>query len=227
MQLIKIDNVSKIYKTGSNENEVLKDVNLEIRAGENISIIGPSGSGKSTLLNIMGLLSLPTGGSITVAGQDTKKMSEKDKAALRNSCFGYISQDFALMEDETVFENVEIPLLYNRRERYTKRARALKVRETLARVGIAEKMNDKAKTLSGGQRQRVAIARALINSPKILLCDEPTGSLDKKTGSEIIDLLMSVSSKSGKAMVLVTHDLELAKRCEVQTAMRDKNIVNI
>lgn len=226
-QLMNLSDVSKFYKTRNNVNEVLSNVNIEISDGQTISIIGPSGVGKSTLLNIIGLVTIPSSGSVVVSNKDTRHMSEKEIAALRNKFFGYVTQDFGLMENETVFENVQIPLLYNKSFTGGKRAKINRVREVLEQVYISEKMYEKAKTLSGGQRQRVAIARALVNDPKILLCDEPTGSLDMETGEEIFALLMEVSSKSNKTLILATHNLKLAAQCSIQLKIQNKTLSQI
>lgn len=225
-QLIHLEDVSKTFKTKNNVNEVLSHINMEILSGQNISIIGPSGVGKSTLLNLIGLTTVPSAGSVIVSQKDTKKMNEKELAALRNQFFGYVTQDFGLIEDETVLENVEIPLLYNKNFVGGKRARIKQVQKVLEQVSISEKMYEKAKTLSGGQRQRVAIARALVNEPKLLLCDEPTGSLDAETGEEIFDLLNEVSAKTNKTLILVTHNLQLAARCPIQLQIQHKALLH-
>ncbi|MBT1279369.1 ABC transporter ATP-binding protein, partial [Thermoanaerobacter sp. AC272] len=189
--LIKIENVKKEYISGKKKNLVLKGVNLEINEGEKIAIVGPSGSGKTTLLNIIGLLLPATEGEVYLAGKRASSLKEKERAKLRNKFFGYIFQEFLLVEEDTVFQNIEIPLLYSLTKK-TKSEKRKMVEEVLEKVGLEVKINEKVRNLSGGERQRVAIARAIINDPEVILADEPTGSLDAENGEKIMDILESL-----------------------------------
>jgi putative ABC transport system ATP-binding protein len=181
--LIKTENVKKEYMSGKKKNLVLKGVNLEINAGEKIAIVGPSGSGKTTLLNIIGLLLPATEGEVYLAGKRASTLKEKERAKLRNKFFGYVFQEFLLVEEDTVFQNIEIPLLYSLTKK-TKSEKRKMVEEVLEKVGLEVKINEKVRNLSGGERQRVAIARAIINDPEVILADEPTGSLDAENGKK-------------------------------------------
>ncbi|ABY94596.1 ABC transporter ATP-binding protein [Thermoanaerobacter sp. CM-CNRG TB177] len=210
--LIKTENVKKEYMSGKKKNLVLKGVNLEINAGEKIAIVGPSGSGKTTLLNIIGLLLPATEGEVYLAGKRASTLKEKERAKLRNKFFGYVFQEFLLVEEDTVFQNIEIPLLYSLTKK-TKSEKRKMVEEVLEKVGLEVKINEKVRNLSGGERQRVAIARAIINDPEVILADEPTGSLDAENGEKIMDILESLVDK-GKTLLIVTHNEAIAKRCD-------------
>ncbi|GAB6116447.1 ABC transporter ATP-binding protein [Thermoanaerobacter brockii subsp. lactiethylicus] len=210
--LIKIENVKKEYISGKKKNLVLKGVNLEINEGEKIAIVGPSGSGKTTLLNIIGLLLPATEGEVYLDGKRASSLKEKERAKLRNKFFGYIFQEFLLVEEDTVFQNIEIPLLYSLTKK-TKSEKRKMVEEVLEKVGLEVKINEKVRNLSGGERQRVAIARAIINDPEVILADEPTGSLDAENGEKIVDILESLVDK-GKTLLIVTHNEAIAKRCD-------------
>lgn len=210
--LIKIENVKKEYISGKKKNLVLKGVNLEINEGEKIAIVGPSGSGKTTLLNIIGLLLPATEGEVYLAGKRASSLKEKERAKLRNKFFGYIFQEFLLVEEDTVFQNIEIPLLYSLTKK-TKSEKRKMVEKVLEKVGLEVKINEKVRNLSGGERQRVAIARAIINDPEVILADEPTGSLDAENGEKIVDILESLVDK-GKTLLIVTHNEAIAKRCD-------------
>ncbi|ABY93635.1 ABC transporter ATP-binding protein [Thermoanaerobacter sp. X514] len=210
--LIKIENVKKEYISGKKKNLVLKGVNLEINEGEKIAIVGPSGSGKTTLLNIIGLLLPVTEGEVYLAGKRASSLKEKERAKLRNKFFGYVFQEFLLVEEDTVFQNIEIPLLYSLTKK-TKSEKRKMVEKVLEKVGLEVKINEKVRNLSGGERQRVAIARAIINDPEVILADEPTGSLDAENGEKIVDILESLVDK-GKTLLIVTHNEAIAKRCD-------------
>ena len=210
--LIKIENVKKEYISGKKKNLVLKGVNLEINAGEKIAIVGPSGSGKTTLLNIIGLLLPATEGEVYLAGKRASSLKEKERAKLRNKFFGYVFQEFLLVEEDTVFQNIEIPLLYSLTKK-TKSEKRKMVEKVLEKVGLEVKINEKVRNLSGGERQRVAIARAIINDPEVILADEPTGSLDAENGEKIMDIVESLVDK-GKTLLIVTHNEAIAKRCD-------------
>lgn len=204
---ININALYKSYKNGDEITEVLKNVTLEVRDGEFAAIIGPSGSGKSTLMNIIGCLDRPTRGSYELAGQDTGKMSDKRLANIRNEHIGFVFQSFNLLPQYTALENVELAMLYSHAP--PKKARK-KARETLAALGLKDRLKYKPNQLSGGQKQRVAIARAIVNAPSIILADEPTGSLDSKTGREVLDIFRDLN-RQGKTIIIVTHDLGIAK----------------
>lgn len=200
--MIRVENVYKYYLMGKEKFYALRNINLKIKRGEFVAIIGPSGSGKSTLLNIIGGLDCPSEGKVFVENQDIFKFNDKKISEYRLNKIGFVFQFFYLEPNYTVYENVVIPLIFSR-----KNSREKRVKEILEKVGLSQKMKNRAVELSGGERQRVAIARAIINDPNILLCDEPTGNLDSKTGLSIIQLLKELN-KEGKTVVMVTHNLE-------------------
>ena len=206
--MIKLQNVEKVYRTSSIETLALNNINLDVKRGEFISIMGPSGCGKSTLLNIMGLLDEPSKGTIDIDGSRVTKYRDKDIAHLRNQKLGFIFQSFHLINDLSVIDNVEIPLLY--RSSTIKQRREL-AQEALERVGLSNRVKHFPKQLSGGQKQRVAIARAIVGKPEIILADEPTGNLDSAMGNEILNILQSLN-EDGATIVMVTHDDAMAKR---------------
>lgn len=211
-EIIRLENISKSFKMGNENKEILSNLNICINSGQRIAIVGPSGVGKTTLLNIIGLIMQPSTGEVFVKNKNVKNYTEKEIAKLRNKLFGYVMQDFALIEEDTVFENIVIPLLYTDIN-ISKKNKLIMVQNALKRVSLEEKLYEKAKNLSGGQRQRVAIARAIINEPQLLLCDEPTGSLDTKTGDEIFSLLEDVTT-GDRSLLVVTHNEKLASRCK-------------
>ena len=219
--LLRFEDISKIYRNNGIQVEALKHVNLEIDEGESVAIMGASGSGKSTLLNIMGCMDKATEGEYYINGINIRNYSDKKMAGLRNEVFGFVMQDFGLIERCTVEKNVMLPLYYSKKHKKEKKKR---VEEMLDKVGLLEKKQQLAMRLSGGQRQRVAIARALINDASILLCDEPTGALDQKTGKEIIDIFSDVNQQ-GKTVILVTHDPNVAKSCHRVLSISDGEIV--
>lgn len=204
--MIKLEGISKIYRTKEVETIALENVNLEVGDGAFISVMGPSGCGKSTLLNIMGLLDEPTTGMVCINNTTTDNMKDKELANFRNKTLGFVFQSFHLVNSLNVLDNVELPLLY--RKHVTKRTERAK--EVLERVGLSHRTKHFPSQLSGGQCQRVAIARALIGNPKIILADEPTGNLDSKMGAEIIELLHQLN-REGTTIVMVTHDEQIAK----------------
>lgn len=206
--MIKLENVTKIFRTNEIETMALENMNLEVKKGEFLSIMGPSGCGKSTLLNIMGLLDVPTSGTIQVAGTDTHNMSDREMAAFRNKTLGFVFQSFHLINSLNVLDNVELPLLYRNVSAKERRERA---EEVLHKVGMTHRMRHMPTQLSGGQCQRVAIARAIIGNPEIILADEPTGNLDSKMGIEVMDLLCQLNSEDGRTIVMVTHNNDQAK----------------
>jgi putative ABC transport system ATP-binding protein len=206
--MIKLQNVEKVYRTSSIETLALNNINLDVKKGEFVSIMGPSGCGKSTLLNIIGLLDAPSKGIIEIDGRKVERFNDKEIAPLRNKMLGFIFQSFHLINDLSVIDNVEIPLLY--RPTNAKQRREL-AEEALEKVGLANRMKHFPKQLSGGQKQRVAIARAIVGKPEIILADEPTGNLDSAMGNEIINILQSLN-EDGATIVMVTHDDAMAKR---------------
>ena len=206
--MIKLENVTKIFRTNEIETLALENLNLEVEKGEFLSIMGPSGCGKSTLLNIMGLLDVPTSGTVQVAGTDTHNMNDREMAAFRNKTLGFVFQSFHLINSLNVIDNVELPLLY--RNVSAKERREL-AEEVLHKVGMTHRMRHMPTQLSGGQCQRVAIARAIIGNPEIILADEPTGNLDSKMGAEVMDLLRQLNGEDGRTIVMVTHNNDQAK----------------
>lgn len=206
--MIKLENVTKIFRTNEIETLALENLNLEVEKGEFLSIMGPSGCGKSTLLNIMGLLDVPTSGTVQVAGTDTHSMNDREMAAFRNKTLGFVFQSFHLINSLNVIDNVELPLLYRNVSAKERREMA---EEVLHKVGMTHRMRHMPTQLSGGQCQRVAIARAIIGNPEIILADEPTGNLDSKMGTEVMDLLRQLNREDGRTIVMVTHNNDQAK----------------
>lgn len=206
--MIKLENVTKIFRTNEIETLALENLNLEVAKGEFLSIMGPSGCGKSTLLNIMGLLDVPTSGTVQVAGTDTHNMNDREMAAFRNKTLGFVFQSFHLINSLNVIDNVELPLLYRN---VSAKERHELAEEVLHKVGMTHRMRHMPTQLSGGQCQRVAIARAIIGNPEIILADEPTGNLDSKMGTEVMDLLRQLNREDGRTIVMVTHNNDQAK----------------
>jgi putative ABC transport system ATP-binding protein len=223
MALIELRNLSKTYDLGEVKVRALKSVSLEIGAGEFVALIGPSGSGKSTLMNTLGCLDRPTDGSYRLAGEEVAGMNPDQLAQIRNRRIGFIFQNFNLLARTTAMENVEVPLLYNRG--CPRRERKRLATAMLTRVGLGDRMDHRPNQLSGGQQQRVAIARALINKPPILLCDEPTGNLDTRTSREIMALFRDLNESEGLTVILVTHDLEVARRARRALVLVDGEVV--
>ena len=205
--LISLNNVYKIYNVGGEEVRALDGIDLEINENEYLAIMGPSGSGKSTLMNMIGCLDTPSSGVYQFEGEMVQEMNDDQLASIRNRKIGFIFQTFNLLPKATAQHNVEIPLIYGN-IRKTKRVNLSK--EALHSVGLSDRMQHKPNELSGGQRQRVAIARALVNSPSIILADEPTGNLDSKSGQEIMGILDQLHQK-GNTIILVTHEDEIAQ----------------
>jgi putative ABC transport system ATP-binding protein len=201
--MIRLESVEKVYRTEKIETVALSEVNLEVDAGEFVSVMGPSGCGKSTLLNIMGLLDAPTSGRLHLNGSAVGSYRDKDLAATRNREIGFVFQTFHLIPDLSVLDNVEIPLLYRRLGAAERHRRA---HAALDRVGLASRVHHFPSQLSGGQQQRVAIARAIVGQPRILLADEPTGNLDSQMGDEIMAILSSLNADEKSTVVMVTHD---------------------
>lgn len=206
--VISLTDINKLYRTKEIETLALENVNLSINEGEFVSIMGPSGCGKSTLLNIIGLLDRPTSGTVKIDGTEASSMGDRALARFRNSELGFVFQNFHLINSLNVIDNVEIPLLYRSVTAKHRRELAMKV---LERVGLAHRINHYPSQLSGGQCQRVAIARAIVGNPKIILADEPTGNLDSKMGTEIMEILHSLNTDDHRTIVMVTHNESQAK----------------
>jgi len=209
--MIKLQNITKVYKTKTIETTALNDIDIHVPKGEFLSIMGPSGCGKSTLLNIIGLLDEPSGGTIIVDGQSVKNYASKATAQFRNEKLGFIFQSFHLIPDLNVIDNVELPLLY--RSVSSKERKRLS-EEALEAVGLANRKSHFPSQLSGGQKQRVAIARAIVGQPEIILADEPTGNLDSVMGDEVMAILTSLNKDKGTTIVMVTHDERMAKKTD-------------
>lgn len=219
--MIKLDNISKVYKTGAISLEALKDINITIEQGEFISIMGPSGSGKSTLMNIIGCLDTSTSGDYYLDEDNVAGLTFDQLSEIRNQKIGFVFQSFNLLPYSTAFENIELPMLYNGKKT---KARKQRVKELLERVGLLDWALHKPTELSGGQQQRVAIARSLVNDPPILLADEPTGNLDSKSGFEIMEIFNDLW-KSGKTILMVTHDSKIAEYSQRTIDLFDGKVV--
>jgi putative ABC transport system ATP-binding protein len=205
--VIRTEHLSKQYETEAGPVPVLKDVNLEIRGGEFVAVMGPSGSGKSTFMNILGCLDLPTGGKYVLDGRDVATLDKNQLARLRNEVIGFVFQGYNLLPRASLADNVALPMVYAGAGRDQRNAMA---RDLLGRVGLASYERYAPNQISGGQQQRVAIARALINSPRLILADEPTGNLDSKTSYEIMKLFVALNREDGITIVLVTHEADIA-----------------
>jgi len=215
--IIKITDLNKIYNQGNHNVHALKDVNLEVYPHEFVAIMGQSGSGKSTMMNILGCLDKPTSGSYLLDGQDVSVMKDDALAAIRNIKIGFVFQSFNLLAKLSALENVELPMVYSAKPRSERRKAAM---EALDRVGLADRVKHKPNELSGGQRQRVAIARALVNSPSIILADEPTGNLDSQSSAEIMQIFQNLNSE-GATILVVTHEPEIAAHTKRIVTFRD------
>ena len=207
--MITLQNINKVYRTKSIETLALNNINLEIAEGEFLSVMGPSGCGKSTLLNIMGLIDEPSNGEIAINKSTIRKYDGKEIARFRNHNLGFIFQSFHLINDLSVIDNVELPLLYRKVSGKERRRLA---EEALEQVGLKNRMKHFPGQLSGGQKQRVAIARAIVGKPKIILADEPTGNLDSVMGNEIMDILLKLNREEKTTIVMVTHDETMARK---------------
>ena len=219
---LKVENLSKIYDSGAAGPVVaLRKINIAIKKGEFVSIIGPSGSGKSTLLNLIGALDRPTVGKVFIDGTDVFSLKDSEIARMRNNLIGFIFQSYNLINRTTVQKNVEFPAIISGMSEADRNRKSLKILQAL---GIADKANHKPSNLSGGQQQRVAIARSLINDPAIILADEPTGNLDTKTGQEIFQMLKTLSNKFRRTIIMVTHNPELAESTDRSIFIRDGRV---
>lgn len=221
--MIKLQSVYKEYEVGTELQPVLKDINLEFKKGELVSIIGPSGSGKSTLMHLIGLLDKPSRGTVLVNGKDTARLSDNNLSKLRNHFVGFVFQQFNLIPKLTVLENILLPTLYSKDKLdFDPTERAL---DLLKRVDLIDKKDFLPNKISGGQQQRVAIARALMMNPALILADEPTGNLDTKTGNSIIDLLSQLNKKEKITIIIVTHEATIAKRTKRQIRIVDGALI--
>jgi len=220
MELIELENVTKIYRMGEVEVYALNGVSLSIKQGEMLSIVGTSGSGKSTLLNVLGCLDRPTSGRYLLDGADVSRLNDNRLAELRSKKFGFVFQDFNLLSRATALANVELPLVYTGGG--SKRHKAM---EALERVGLGKRAKHKPTELSGGEQQRVAIARALVNSPSLILADEPTGNLDSTSSEEIIAIFQQLH-KEGITVAIVTHEAEIAERTQRVIRLRDGKVAS-
>ncbi|MEW5874256.1 MAG: ABC transporter ATP-binding protein [Candidatus Zixiibacteriota bacterium] len=209
--MIRLNDVAKVYHTSTIETLALRDINIDVPKGAFWSIMGPSGSGKSTLLNLMGLLDAPSDGDIEVGGRAVRSLGEKDRAQLRNRSIGFVFQSFHLINDLSVVDNVELPLLYRKTSAGERRKLAL---AALAKVGLSTRTRHFPTQLSGGQCQRVAIARAIVGEPEIILADEPTGNLDSVMSDEILDILLGLNRNENTTIVMVTHNQEMANKTQ-------------
>jgi len=220
--VIKAAGLAKVYEMGAEQVHALRGVDLEIKKGEYVAIMGPSGSGKSTLMNLIGCLDSPSTGQYWLAGRLVSELDDDELAYIRNKEIGFVFQTFNLLPRATALHNVELPLIYNGTP---SEERIEKAKNALQRVDLTDRMHHKPNELSGGQRQRVAIARALVNSPSIVLADEPTGNLDSKTGEEIMALFANLHQQ-GNTIILVTHENDIAKHAHRIVFIRDGKIAS-
>ena len=216
--LIKLQNIKKYYKVGKEKIQVLKNIDLNIQKGEFVMIMGKSGSGKTTLLNILGFLDKFDDGDYYFNNENVSKLNENQRSVFRNKNIGFIFQQFNLIETLNIYQNIELPLLYD--NRLGKKERIKKVKKNLDMVGLSDKINQFPNELSGGQQQRISIARALINDPQLIFADEPTGALDTNTSNEIMNILEGLN-KEGKTIIMVTHDPDLVKYATKVVYLKD------
>jgi len=220
--LFELKDVWKIYKMKGVETQALRGVSVKVKKGEYIAIIGPSGSGKSTLMHIMGCLDTPTRGKVYIEDKEVSKLSEDELAKIRRKKIGFVFQAYNLIPGLTAIENVALPMRFDGK---SKKESLVKAKKLLERVGLGKRLHHKPNEMSGGEQQRVAIARALINNPEAILADEPTGNLDTKSGREIFELLEELHRKLKKTIVIVTHDINLARRAHREVKIKDGKIV--
>lgn len=223
-KVIEVKNLWKVYGKRRARFTALKRLSLDIYKGESVAIVGKSGSGKSTLMHLLALLDKPTKGTIKIEGVDVSKLRARKINRLRNRSFGFVFQQFFMNSNETVYENVLLPLKIAHARRGNRKRLAL---EALKNVGLKDRAKDKAGELSGGHKQRVCIARAIVNNPQFIFADEPTGNLDSVTGEKIIQLLFGFNQRNGTTLVIVTHDEDLAARCDRQIHLKDGEITKI
>jgi putative ABC transport system ATP-binding protein len=217
VEVIRMDQVTKVYRSGSLAVAALRGISLTIQEGEYVSIMGPSGSGKSTLMNILGCLDVPSGGRYWLGGENVSDMDEVDLAEVRNQHIGFVFQQFNLLATMPAWRNVEVPLVYAGVPRKARRQRAI---EALERVGLSDRIHHRPGELSGGQQQRVAVARALVGNPSLILADEPTGALDSSSAADVLRLLDGLHS-SGRTLIVITHDPDVANAAERSVRILD------
>lgn len=221
IMLLEVRNLTKVYDTGFIKVNALKGINFKVEEGELTAIMGPSGSGKTTLMDILGCLSRPTQGLYLFKGKEVNRLSEEKLAEIRNSHLGFVFQSFNLLPQETILANTELPLIYKGVHYSKRREKAVNM---LSSLGLKNKINNFPNQLSGGEQQRVAIARALINDPYLILADEPTGNLDRKTGENILKIFIELNQK-GKTIIIITHDSFVASYCSRIIRLEDGKIV--
>ncbi|MBU4457169.1 MAG: ABC transporter ATP-binding protein [Candidatus Omnitrophica bacterium] len=224
--MLKAEGVHKIYRDGKKDLHVLKGIDLEIEKAGSLAIVGPSGAGKSTLLHILGGLDRPSSGKVFVDGSDLYTLTDSKRAGLRNKRIGFVFQFYHLLPEFTALENVMMPALITRDEgRGTKDEIRKRIKDLMTELGLEDRLHHRPSALSGGEQQRVAIGRSLINSPDMLLCDEPTGNLGSEMGEEILNLLFNLNKKNHTTVVIVTHDKEIAKRADRIVEIRDGELI--
>lgn len=216
--VVKADGLTKVYRMGEIEVHALRSASIHIKAGEVVAIMGPSGSGKSTMMNILGALDRPTSGEYYLDGEEVSQLDDEQLADVRNRKVGFVFQTFNLLPRATALDNVQLPLRYSRHNGFDHRQRAL---ESLASVGLENRVKHRPNEMSGGQQQRVAIARAIVNRPSIVMADEPTGNLDTQSGEEIMKLLLKMNKDLGTTLIIITHDPEIAAQCQRTIHIRD------
>jgi len=221
-KIIELQNLAKTYKVGDTEVQALRGISYSVDEGAFVAIMGPSGSGKSTLMNIIGCLDKPTSGNYILEGEDVSTFNKNKLARTRNQKIGFVFQTFNLLSRTSALENVELPLLYSNVHTKQRHEMALKALES---VGLQNRAHHKTNQLSGGEQQRIAIARALLNNPALILADEPTGNLDSKTSSEIMDIFTKLNVEKGITMVMVTHETDIAAYARKRIHVRDGQII--
>jgi putative ABC transport system ATP-binding protein len=217
--MIRLEDITKVYPMGQRELTVLRGINMHIKQGEMVAIMGPSGSGKSTVLNLMGCLDKPTSGSYHLDGREVSRLSSTELAQVRAQKIGFVFQQFNLLPRATALSNVELGMRY---AGGSDRQRAM---EALEKVGLADRVNHRPTEMSGGEQQRVAIARALVKNPPLILADEPTGNLDSHSGQEVISILTSLHTEQGITLVMITHDINIAHNCQRIINIKDGQVV--
>jgi putative ABC transport system ATP-binding protein len=222
-KVVEATDIKKSYGTGEGKFYALKGVSLDIYEGESVAIVGKSGSGKSTLMHLLALLDQPESGELNIAGSNAKNFKGKNLNKLRNETFGFVFQQLFITPNATVLDNVILPLKIAGMSSSQRKKKGM---EALEQLELADKANNKANNLSGGQKQRVVIARALVNNPKIIFADEPTGNLDSNTGAVVEDILFTLNKEKGITLIIVTHDEELASRCDRQIRVKDGLIIS-